>query len=83
MKNILKFTDDSFSFSAGFEFAKIYSDLEKGLDKINNTGFPVRLCNKENIINACKLHNYTPVFGQVHNGYWINFIAIKDTSNLN
>jgi hypothetical protein len=77
MINILPFTDQSNSFTNGFEAGRLEDRMRQGHEAVSNDGFPVHLANKEVLITACKIHGYTPVFGEEYYDQWIEFIAIK------
>jgi len=77
MNILIKFTDQSQSFTYGVEFGRILEKIERGDDVIMNNGFPIRVENISVIKEACKIHGYTPLFGKKSFNEWISFIGIK------
>jgi hypothetical protein len=82
MKLIIKFTDTSNSFTAGVEYGRLLERFEKGIEVIDNNGFPIHLSNKDVIILTCNYFGYAPIFGDNYYNEWIDFKAIK-LNNLN
>ena len=76
-KLIIRFPDQSKSFTYGVEFGRLLNNFEKGTDPITNNGFPVRVENKEVLTSTCKEYDYTPVWGTEKDG-WIDFVAIRN-----
>lgn len=81
MELILKFTDQSESFTLGCEYGRLLENFEKGIEVVQNNGFPIHVKNKNIITFTCNEFGYTPIFGETYNE-WIEFKAIK-TNNLN
>lgn len=82
MELLIKFTDESNSFTLGCEYGRLLEKFEKGEAIVENNGFPIHIKNKEVILSTCKNFNYTPIFGNIFYDEWIEFKAIKIT-NLN
>lgn len=82
MELVIPFTDESKSFAAGAEFGRLWQKISQGDDIAEQAGFPVRLCNKKVIEDACKYYGYIPSWGKT-DGYWIEFVAVKRQSLLN
>jgi len=82
MDLLIKFTDSSNSFTLGCEYGRLLSMFEKGIETIENNGFPIHLQNKEVIISTCSNFGYIPIFGETYYDEWIDFKAIKN-SNFN
>jgi len=78
---IISFTDQSPSFTYGVEFGRLLEKMERGDTVITNNGFPVRIENKQVIIDACTSLGYIPSFGNVSFDEWVEFIGIKKVSN--
>lgn len=83
MECIIRFTDQSNSFTHGVEYGRILEKMERGDDHACNNGFPIRLENKEVVKMTCQVYGYIPVFGRVHFDEWVEFTAIKDTASKN
>lgn len=79
----IKFPDQSNSFTYGVEYGRILQKIESGDSFVNNNGFPVRVENKDLLIQTCKEYNYTYNFGSEYFGEWIEFSALKITSSKN
>lgn len=82
MDLLIKFKDASDSFTLGCEYGRLLEKIEKGVELIENNGFPIHLKNKELIISTCNKFGYIPFFGERHYDEWIEFKAIKN-KNLN
>lgn len=82
MDLFIKFKDTSNSFAIGVEYGRLLERFEKGIEIIENNGFPIHLENKEIITTTCNQFGYTPIFGEIHFYEWIEFKAIKN-NNLN
>lgn len=82
MKLFIKFIDKSNSFTLGCEYGRLLERFEKGIEVIENNGFPIHLKNKEIIISTCNQFGYIPIFGETYFDEWIDFKAIKN-NNLN
>lgn len=83
MKLVLKFTDSTPSFTAGFEAGRIDVKMEQGLPMVDNCGFPIHLANKQLVRDMCIQHGYTPSFGDEYFGEWVDFIGIKNVTGTN
>lgn len=83
MNLLIKFPDQSESFSYGVEFGRLLEKIERGDDVIKNNGFPIRIENRSVIALACSLHGYISNFGEPYMGGWVNFIGIKKTMSKN
>ena len=57
--------------------------MQDGINTVSNHGLPIRLENKEVIIESCKIYGYIPTFGAIHYEEVIEFIGIKMHSNEN
>lgn len=77
MKLLLKFTDESESFTLGCEFGRLLERFEKGVEIVENNGFPIHLKNKEIISKTCNEFGYIPIYGEVYFEDWIEFKALK------
>lgn len=82
MNLFIKFTDQSESFVLGCEYGRLLERFEKGIEIIENNGFPIHLKNKELIIKTCNKFGYIPFFGEVYYNEYIDFKAVK-SNNLN
>lgn len=78
----ISFTDQTESFVLGCEYGRLLERFEKGIEIIDNNGFPIHLKNKEIIIQSCKNFGYIAIFGEEHYNTYIDFKAIKN-ANLN
>jgi hypothetical protein len=76
---IIKFTDQSSSFTYGVEFGRLLEKIERGDNIVMNNGFPVRYENIEVIKLACNEYGYTPLFNDRLFDGWVGFIGIKKT----
>jgi hypothetical protein len=83
MDLLFKFPDQSDSFTRGVEFGRILEQMQRLDGNIDNSGFPVRIENKQVLIDACKVYGYIPTFGNEYYGEWIEFLGIKKTSSNN
>lgn len=82
MELLIKFKDTSNSFTLGVEYGRLLDRFEKGIEIIENNGFPIHLKNKEAIVSTCNQYGYIPIFGEIYYDEWIEFKAIK-INNLN
>ena len=57
--------------------------MQDGINTVSNHGLPIRLENKDVIIESCKIYGYIPTFGAIHYEEVIEFIGIKMHSNEN
>lgn len=80
-KLMISFPDQSKSFTYGVEFGRILEKMERGDDHISNSGFPVRIENREVICNACNTLGYTPRFGVKYYNEYVAFSAVKKEIN--
>lgn len=76
---LIKFPDQSDSFAYGVEYGRLLERIERGDTQISNNSFPIRIENKQLLIDTCKAYNYIPVFGNEFFGEWIEFIGMKKT----
>lgn len=80
---IIKFTDQSSSFTYGVEFGRLLEKMERGDNIVMNNGFPVRYENIEVIKNACKEYGYIPLFNNKLLDGWVGFIGFKKYPIIN
>ena len=80
---IISFPDQSASFAYGVEYGRLLEKMERGDNIVMNNGFPVRLENRELIINTCLELGYVPTFGRTYFDEWVEFTGIKKLSNDN
>lgn len=59
---IIRFTDPSESFTAGYEAGMIHRDLE---NRISQEGRTVHKCNKDTIVNICRNFKRKAIFEDV------------------
>lgn len=83
MNLLIKFPDQSESFTYGVEFGRLLEKIERGDEVIQNNGFPIRVENASVIVLACSLHGYIPVIGEPYLDGWCDFIGIKKTTSNN
>lgn len=74
---ILKFPDQSESFTYGVEYGRLLEKIERGDERIKNNGFPIRIENKKLLENTCKEYGYIPIFGDEYFNEWIEFMGLK------
>jgi len=79
---LISFPDQSSSFTHGVEFGRLLEKIERGDEVIKNNGFPIRIENKQLLINTCEVYGYIPTFGNELDG-WIEFMGIKKTTSKN
>lgn len=77
MNLLIKFPDQSASFTYGVEFGRLLEKIERGDEVIKNNGFPIRVENKELLQDACNKFGYIATFGQIHFNEWIEFLVLK------
>jgi hypothetical protein len=80
-KLIIRFPDQSTSFTYGVEFGRLLEKMERGDDVIMNNGFPVRKENIQLIKDSCIQYGYVPLFGKEYYDEWIEFTGVKQISN--
>ena len=80
MELIVKFPDQSESFTYSVEYGRLLEKIERGDQFINNNKFPVRIENKSLLEETCIKYNYVPIWGKVYFGEWIEFIGIKQAN---
>lgn len=80
---LIKFPDQSKSFTYGVELGRLLEKIERGDDTIQNNGFPVRVENCSVLTLACSLHGYTATFSKPYLGGWVDFLGIKRTTSNN
>ena len=83
MKLLLKFPDQSASFTYGVEFGRLLEKIERGDKIITNNGFPVRMENTDLLKTTCIKFGYIPMFGKEHFNEWIEFTGIKELISNN
>lgn len=81
MNLIIKFTDESESFTLGVELGLLLSKMEQGNDFIRNNNLPIHTKNIEVIKTACNYYGYTPIFKQSEYNDWTYFVAEKNYKN--
>lgn len=74
---IVRFPDQSESFTYGVEYGRLLEKIERGDEKIENNGFPIRIENKKLLEATCEEYGYTPIFGEEYFNEWIEFIGLK------
>ncbi len=76
-KLVIKFTDQSPSFTYGVEFGRLLEKMERGDNVVMNNGFPVRYENIDTIKLACEEYGYVALLNnKLHDG-WVGFVALK------
>ena len=80
-KLIIRFPNQSTSFTYGVEFGRLLEKMERSENIIMNNGFPVRIENKELIKDSCNHYGYTALFGQEYEHEWVEFVGIKRNNN--
>lgn len=80
-KLLISFPDQSQSFTYGVEYGRLLERFEKGIPIINNNGLPIRIENFELIKTTCKVFGYVFVSFECGVDGWIDFEAIKRSSN--
>jgi hypothetical protein len=80
-KLIIRFPDQSTSFTYGVEFGRLLEKMERGDDVVMNNGFPIRKENVAVIKNTCAHYGYIPLFGKEYDNEWIEFTGIKQSTN--
>ena len=83
MNLLIKFPDPSASFTYGVEFGRLLEKIERGDEVVKNNGFPVRIENKQLLVDTCKAYGYIASFGEEYYNEWIEFIGIKKTTSEN
>jgi hypothetical protein len=76
-KLIIRFSDQSESFTHGAEFGRLLEKMERGDNVVMNNGFPIRKENVEVVKNTCAHYGYIPLFGNEYNDEWVEFTGIK------
>lgn len=76
-KLLIRFTDQSESYTHGVEFGRILAKMEMGVNLVSNSGFPIREENKLVVIDACNSYDYIPKFANSEVEGWIYFTATK------
>jgi len=79
MKLLIKFPDQSTSFTYGVEFGRLLEKIERGDNVIMNNGFPVRIENVDLLKETCTNFGYIPMFGKTYFNEWIEFVGIKES----
>jgi hypothetical protein len=83
MNLLIRFPDQSDSFTYGVEFGRLLEKIERGDESIHNNGFPIRIENQILLRETCILHGYIPVFSEPYLDGWIDFLGVKNTINNN
>jgi hypothetical protein len=81
---IVSFTDQSESFTYGVEFGRLLQKMEQGDENVTNNGLPVRVENKQVLIQACESYGYLPMFSDSSvPDEWLEFSSMKISINDN
>ncbi len=83
MNLLIPFTNQSEAFTHGVEFGRLLQQMQDGKEQISNSGFPIRVENKEVVKNACEVYGYIPIFGSEYFGEWVEFLTVKKVANSN
>lgn len=83
MNLLIKFPDQSQSFTFGVEYGRLLERIQRGDDPITNDKFPVRAENLELLKSTCSQYGYAAIFGEPYLDGWVDFIGIKKTSSQN
>ena len=83
MNILIKFPDQSQSFTYGVEFGRLLEKIERGDEAIKNNGFPIRVENCSILGIACSLHGYIANFSEPYMDGWVDFLGIKKTMSNN
>lgn len=83
MNLLLRFPNQSDSFTHGVEFGRLLEKIERGDESIHNNGFPIRIENQSLLKETCTLYGYIPVFSEPYLDGWIDFLGVKNTINNN
>jgi hypothetical protein len=78
-KLIIRFPDQSTSFTYGVEFGRLLEKMERGDDVVINNGFPIRKENVEVVKSTCVHYGYIPLFGEMYDNEWVEFTGIKQS----
>jgi hypothetical protein len=76
-KLIIRFPDQSKSFTYGVEYGRLLARMERGDMSVTNDGFPVRIENIQLLRDTCTEYGYIPHFGVRYYGELVEFTAIK------
>ncbi|KAA0126419.1 hypothetical protein FY557_17360 [Chryseobacterium sp. SN22] len=77
MELLIKFPDQSQSFTSGVEYGRLYDRMQRGEDYVTNNGFPVRIENMQLLKDTADKLGYISRFGAEYFGEWIEFSASK------
>lgn len=83
MNLLIKFPDQSESFTYGVEFGRLLEKIERGDNPIQNNGFQIRSENVQLLKNTCEQYGYVASFFHCEYGGWTNFIGIKKATSEN
>jgi len=83
MTQLIKFSDQSQSFTYGVEFGRLLEKMQRNDEVIQNSGFPVRVENMQVLKDACIAYGYAAIFGDPYLDGWIDFLGIKKTYSQN
>ena len=81
MKLLIRFPDQSTSFTYGVEYGRLLEKIERGDKIVMNNGFPVRIENIDLLKETCQKFGYVPLFGKKYFNEWIEFTGIKELTN--
>lgn len=81
MDLLIRFTDQSNSFTYGVEYGRILEKIERGDVEVSNNKFPVRVENKDVLISTCNAYGFNPIFNNCEAEGWVYFKAIKQSLN--
>ena len=80
MRLLIKFPDQSTSFTYGVEYGRLLEKIERGDKIVMNNEFPVRIENVDLLKETCLKFGYVPLFGKKYFDEWIEFIGIKEST---
>jgi len=83
MDLLIKFPDQSASFTYGVEYGRLLEKIERGDDVVTNNGFPVRIENVELLKDTCKQYGYIATFGECAVEGWVEFMGMIKITNEN
>ncbi|MDD4922621.1 MAG: hypothetical protein PHS30_09130 [Bacteroidales bacterium] len=79
MNLLIRFSDQSPSFTYGVEFGRLLEKIERGDEIVMNNGFPVRIENVDLLKETCVKFGYIPLFGKTYFNEWIEFTGFKQS----
>lgn len=80
---LIKFTDQSESFTNGVEFGKLLFMMQLNLYRVANDGFPIHTDNIDVLKEACNIYGYVPYFNECEVPGWTYFFAVKNLASGN